>query len=128
VARLHRTGVVAVLMVALAGCITAPRDVRQRETYWRQVLAERAPAGTGKSDVLLLFEQYGLPVSERTYRTALPGGGETSNCRLPDQAVSAIERGAVRGLYLNWDIEITVCLDERDRVEKHYVGAWNAGI
>jgi hypothetical protein len=67
-------------------------------------------------------------VTEGTYRTAHPDGSETSECRLPDQALSAIERGAVRGLYVNWDIEITVCFDERDAVESHFVGAWNAGI
>lgn len=122
------TGLVVALMAALTGCVTAPRDVQERENYWRQVLAEHAPPGTPANDVISLFAKHDLPTSEGTYRTAHPGGGETSNCRLPDRAVSAIERGAVRGLYLNWDIEITVCLDEEDTVETHYVGAWNAGI
>jgi len=115
-------------MAALSGCVTAPGDVQERENYWRQILAEHAPLGTTRNDVISLFAKYDLPTSKGTYRTAQPGGGETSNCRLPDRAVSAIERGAVRGLYLNWDIEITVCLDEKDTVEKHYVGAWNTGI
>ena len=40
----------------------------------------------------------------------------------------AKEYGAVRGLYLSWDIEVTVCCDEHDRVENTFVGAWNAGF
>jgi len=98
------------LLAALAGCATASHQLDERESYWR------------------LFAKHELPVSEGTYRTAHPDGSETSNCRLPERALSAFERGAVRGLYFSWDIEITVCLDEDDAVEGYFVGAWNAGV
>jgi len=123
-----RTGIWAGLLLMLAACVTAPQSVREREAYWLEVLTERAPVGASKARVVALFAEYRLPMVEGTYRTALPDGGQSSNCRLPDRAVSAIERGAVRGLYIKWDIEVTVCLDERDTVESHFVGAWNAGI
>lgn len=123
-----RTGVGLGVLLTLAACVTAPQSVREREAYWREILAERTPVGAPKSQVAALFTEYQLPMAEGTYRTALPDGGQSSNCRLPDRAVSAIERGAVRGLYIKWDIEVTVCLDERDTVESHFVGAWNAGI
>ena len=114
--------------VLLAGCVTAPEAIREREDYWRRILAEQAPTGTIRDDALAVFERQGLLAGAGTYRTVHDDGSETSQCRLPDRALSALEHGAVRGMYMNWDIEITVCLDENDRVEDHFVGAWNAGI
>jgi len=116
------------LLAALAGCATASHQLDERESYWRAELARDVPVGTPKADVLDLFAKHELPVSEGTYRTAHPDGSETSNCRLHERALSAFERGAVRGLYFSWDIEITVCLDENDAVEGYFVGAWNAGV
>jgi len=116
------------LLASLAGCVTAPHQLDERESYWREELARDAPVGTRKADVLALFAKHDLPVSEGTYRTAHPDGSETSNCRLPERALSAFERSAVRGLYMSWDIEITVCLDEKDAVEGYFVGSWNAGV
>lgn len=122
------TWLVVLAAAAVAGCVTAPGAVRDREAHWRQVLAGQAPAGTSRADVVAMFERNDLPVSEGTYRTIRDDGKETSNCRIPDRAVSGLERGAVRGLYIEWDIEVTVCFDENDVVEDHFVGAWNAGL
>jgi len=119
---------VAFASVLFAGCVSAPAAIREREAYWRRVLAEQAPAGTERADVIAVFERQGLMASEGTYRTVHDDGSETSHCRLPDRALSALERGSVRGLYVDWDIEVTLCLDENDRVEDYFVGAWNAGI
>lgn len=125
---LNPTVIIVGLLATLAGCVTSSQRIDEREAYWRQELARDVPIGTPKSEVLSLLAKHSLPVSEGTYRTAHPDGSETSNCRLPERALSAFERGAVRGLYFSWDIEITVCLDENDTVEGHFVGAWNAGI
>lgn len=117
-----------VVPAALAGCITAPAMVRDREAHWRDMLEAQAPAGTARPDVESLLRNNGLQPGRGTYRTVHGDGSESSNCRLPERALSALERGAVRGLYLSWDIEVTVCFDENDRVEDHFVGAWNAGL
>ena len=117
-----------VALAALGGCVTAPAMVRDREAHWRDVLEAQAPAGTSRFDVESLLRDNGLQPKSGTYRVVRNDGSESSNCRLPERALSALERGAVRGLYLNWDIEVTVCFDENDAVEAHYVGAWNAGI
>lgn len=112
----------------MSGCVTAPAAIQERETYWRTILTEEAPAGTTRNAVRSVYQRHGLQPGEGTYHTVHADGSESSNCRLPDKALSAKDRSAVRGLYLNWDIEITVCFDEGDVVEGHYVGAWNAGI
>jgi len=91
-------------------------------------LAVEAPIGASRKDVLSMFERHQLQAGEGTYRTVSDDGVVTSNCRRPERAISTFEKGAVRGLFLNWDVEITVCLDEEGKVEGHYVGAWNAGV
>ena len=118
----------AVACLLISGCITAPAKVRALENDWRQRLAENAPPGTPRNEVESLFEQHGLTPAIGTYRIRHEDGSESSHCRLPERAVTTRDRSAVRGLYLKWDLEVTVCLDENDRVESHYVGAWNAGI
>jgi hypothetical protein len=116
------------LSLSLGGCVTVSHSIAERETYWRQVLESEAPVGALRDEVLLMFRQHDLTAEEGTYRVLSEGGVEASNCRLAERALSAIERSAVRGFYLSWDIEITICLDESGRVESHYVGSWNAGI
>jgi len=118
----------ALLAAGIGGCFTAPSKIEELESSWRQILFEEAPLGTGKPDVRDFYSRHRLVATDGTYRTVREDGSVTSNCRLPDRSLSALDRGAVRGLYLGWDIEITVCFDERDNVEEHFVGAWNAGI
>jgi len=116
------------LLFSLGGCVTASQQVKERETYWRQVLLSEAPVGTSKSDALLMFGRHNLVTTDGTYKTISDDGSEKSNCRYANRALTAVERSAVRGLYLKWDIEITVCLDDDNQVDSHYVGAWNAGV
>lgn len=112
----------------VAGCVMSGSAVKERESYWRGILAEQAPMGAPKRNVIAVYEQHQLNPREGTYRTVRADGTETSNCRLPEKALSAYDRGAVRGFLVSWDIEITACFDERDAVEGHFVGAWNTGF
>ena len=111
------------VLAATAGCITAPHEVRSLEAEWRQRLSSEAPPGASREKADRLLRDHGLVPSTGTYRVAHADGRETSSCRLPDRALSATQPGAVRGLYIKWDLEITVCLDEKDTVEGHFVGA-----
>ncbi|MEE4360122.1 MAG: hypothetical protein V2I63_01220 [Pseudomonadales bacterium] len=112
----------------LAGCVTAPRALAEREAHWQALLAREAPIGAARAQVLDALERNGLPPTRGTYRTVHEDGRIESTCRLPDEGLTVLERGAVRGLYLSWDTEVTVCFDEAGRVEDHFVGSWNAGL
>jgi hypothetical protein len=115
------------LLFLLASC-AAPGAIDQRLGEWRAFLAREVPLGTSAADAMAAMDRAGLNPQTGTYVTVMNSGERVANCRDPKQAISGRETSGVRGLYVRYDVEVTVCLSENGRVEKHYVSAWNQGI
>lgn len=111
----------------VAACASSG-SIDERTAHWQAFLVEQLPVGASGDRAMDVLRQAGLNPRQGTYVTVLNDGRRVSNCRNPKMAVTGKEISAVPGLYSRYDIEVTVCLTEDGRIEKHFVGAWNQGL
>jgi hypothetical protein len=111
----------ASLVVALAACVATPERVGLREREWQDTLQTRIPAGTPRADA----EQF---LASRGVRAVWlrKVSGLKDDC--PGSLLSGRDAGIARSVYIVWDLEIHVCLDESDRVTGHRVYVFNQGL
>jgi hypothetical protein len=99
-----------------------------RSEYWRRVLLAEAPIGASASGTFATLHRHGVKPSRGTYVRVSADGSLRSDCSDPRRAITARERSAGRGALARLDIEITVCVDQAGRVERHVVKTWNQGL
>lgn len=114
-------------LLLLAACASSS-SIDDRVDYWRAFLNKEAVIGSSGDAAMDAMRRSGLNPQSGTYTRVMSDGRRVSNCRDPRSAISGKEVSAVRGLYSRYDIEVTVCLTEDGRVEKHYVSAWHQGL
>jgi hypothetical protein len=123
VARQPNWVLVCVLLV-LGGCATPPG----REDIWRERLAAEVPLGSSLEQARSFYARHGLAVTQGVAIRVMNDGRQRSACRDPAAALTARERGQVRGLLTTSETEVTVCLSPDQRVESHHVTTWNSGF
>ena len=102
------------------GCATPSHQLDQRQKEWEAALARHVPPGTARADAERFLAARGTPpVWLRSV------SGLKDAC--PADLLSAKDRSAARGMFLSWDLEIHVCLED-GRVTGHRVYAFNQGF
>lgn len=116
------------MTLLVAGGCASDAAIDARLAHWRDFLARETPVGTSADEAFAALRRADLAPQRGTYVRVMNDGRRESNCRDPKAAISGRENAGVKGLDARYDIEVTVCLDTNDRVEKHYVSAWHQGL